>query len=112
MNALTTLIPQIEEALANVPSDQVPSVLGELERLRAGLWARLVTPASTAKSHHASHSEPDKLLTPGQAAALLNVKVAWLYRNRRRLPFARKLSRKVLRFSEAGLHRWQATRKV
>ncbi|MBI2358327.1 MAG: helix-turn-helix domain-containing protein [Deltaproteobacteria bacterium] len=53
----------------------------------------------------------DRLLTPAEAAAILNVKPRWLYRHANRLPFTRRLSRKALRFSEAGLFRWQAARK-
>jgi predicted DNA-binding transcriptional regulator AlpA len=49
---------------------------------------------------------PDRLLTADQAAGVLGVNRRWLYRNAPRLPFARHLSRRALRFSEAGLHRW------
>jgi hypothetical protein len=44
----------------------------------------------------------ERLLTPPEAAALLDVTVTWLYRHAGRLPFARRLSRKALRFSEPG----------
>jgi hypothetical protein len=37
-------------------------------------------------------------------AGVLNVTPRWLYR--RQLPFARRLSRRAVRFSEAGLRRW------
>jgi predicted DNA-binding transcriptional regulator AlpA len=56
--------------------------------------------------------EADRLLTPTEAAAVLNVTPRWLYRHAKRLPFTRRLSRKALRFSEAGLSRWQATRRL
>jgi hypothetical protein len=56
--------------------------------------------------------EPDRLLTPVEAAGQLNVSPKWLYRHAARLPFTRRLSRKVLRFSEMGLRRWQATRRA
>lgn len=49
---------------------------------------------------------PDRLLTPEEAAALLGVKVRWLYRHAVDFTFTRKLSRKVLRFHEAGLRRY------
>ncbi len=110
MSVLTILIPQIEKALADVPSDQVPELLGDLERLKAALWARLITPAHNGQPQPLPSNETGRLLSPEDAAALLGVKVTWLYRNAKHLPFARKLSRKALRFSEAGLRRWQATR--
>ena len=50
--------------------------------------------------------DPQSLLTPAQAANRLSVSRRWLYRNKHKLPFARRLSRKVLRFDEAGLERW------
>jgi excisionase family DNA binding protein len=49
---------------------------------------------------------PDRLLTAVQAAAVLGVSKRWLYEHAGRLPFARRLSRRALRFSEAGLRRW------
>ncbi len=55
-------------------------------------------------------TESDRLLTAEQAAPLMNVTVKWIYRHHRQLPFTRRLSRKVLRFSEVGLRRWLAQR--
>jgi predicted DNA-binding transcriptional regulator AlpA len=48
----------------------------------------------------------DRLLTPEEAATLLGVTVRWLYRHAAQFTFTRKLSRKVLRFHEAGLRRY------
>jgi len=45
----------------------------------------------------------DRLLTPDEAAALLGVTVRWLHRHAAQFSFTRKLSRKCLRFHEAGL---------
>jgi predicted DNA-binding transcriptional regulator AlpA len=57
------------------------------------------------------HDEADRLLTPQEAAALIGQTVNWLYRHSAKLPFARRISRKNLRFSEAGLRRWIAAKK-
>ncbi|MGH2367195.1 MAG: helix-turn-helix transcriptional regulator [Chloroflexota bacterium] len=51
-------------------------------------------------------SSPDRLLTVEEAAAVLSVSKRWLYSHAGRLPFARHLSHRALRFSEAGLRRW------
>ena len=48
----------------------------------------------------------ERLLTPQEAASLLGVTVGWLYRHSSQFTFTRKLSRKVLRFHEAGLRRY------
>jgi len=57
--------------------------------------------------HHA-----DRLLTPAEAAARLGVTEKWLYRHVRQLPFARRLGRRSLRFSEAGLRRWVERHRI
>jgi predicted DNA-binding transcriptional regulator AlpA len=54
----------------------------------------------------------DDLLTIDEAAAKLRVSPRWLYRHAKTLPFSRKLSRKVLRFSRTGIARWLATRRT
>jgi len=53
-----------------------------------------------------SGPESEKLLTPEQAAALMGVKKDFLYRHKTQLaPFTRRLSRKAIRFTEAGVRR-------
>jgi predicted DNA-binding transcriptional regulator AlpA len=51
----------------------------------------------------------DELLTVEEAAGMLRVSPRWLYRHAKTLPFTRKLSPKVLRFSRSGLLRWVAS---
>ena len=51
-------------------------------------------------------SSPDRLLTVDEAATVLSVSQRWLYDHAGRLPFARRLSRRALRFSETGMRRW------
>jgi predicted DNA-binding transcriptional regulator AlpA len=58
-----------------------------------------------------SSGGPDRLLTAEQAAALLNVAPRWCYRHAAELPFTRRIGRKTLRFSEAGLRRWLDRRR-
>jgi len=40
----------------------------------------------------------------------MGVTIRWLYQHHRAFPFAKKLSRRVLRFDEEGLRRWLAHR--
>ncbi len=54
----------------------------------------------------------DSLLDAEEAAITLAVSPDWLYRNAKKLPFARKLGPKVLRFSHRGMEKWLATRKT
>ena len=65
-----------------------------------------------AKDGNGNHGPgPDRLLTPEEAAKLMSVDVAWLYRHSKQLPFTKRLSKKALRFGERGLMRWLAARK-
>ncbi len=54
----------------------------------------------------------DRLLDVRQAAARLGTTPRWLYRHAKKLPFTRKLSPKVLRFSSVGMERWLQRRGV
>ena len=58
-----------------------------------------------------SATEKDTPLTAEQAAALIGVSRRWVYRHADRLPFARRINRKNVRFSRAGLQRWLDAKK-
>jgi len=88
-----------------IPKQEIPSAIGLLEAAKAQLWARLMEPVDT--SQKTNGNEPDRLVTVKEAAPMLNVTPRWLYNHARHLPFARRLSRKALRFSEKGLIKWQ-----
>lgn len=63
------------------------------------------------RNGEATMSQRDTLLTTEQAAGLMGVNRKWLCRHAAKLPFTRRISRKNLRFSEAGLRRWLAAKK-
>ena len=54
----------------------------------------------------------DQMLIAQEAAALLGVSEDWLYRNAKKLPFAKKLGRKNLRFSKTGLEKWLSSQRA
>ena len=87
------------EQLAAVLDSCAHAIQAFAQTLRAEL------PASVP-SEPAATSSPDRLLTVHEAATVLNVSHRWLYNHAGRLPFAHRLSRRALRFSEAGLRRW------
>ena len=101
---------QDRQLLADVPPDIIPDLLAELEKLRAQLWARMLTDQPRPREGQDAQPTSDRFLTPEEAARLLGTTVRWLYRHHKHLPFARRLSRRALRFSEIGLRRWLATR--
>ena len=72
----------------------------------------LAAPAVTTNGAHAHDAEqPDRWLKDEEAAALLSVSTRWLRRHGPNLPFRRSLSGKIIRYSEAGLRRWQARQR-
>ena len=100
---------ELKQEIGELARQEIPAVLGELEELKAAAWAQLLTPTN-GSNPAATKPQDDRWLTAAEAAALLRVTPRWLYRHQKKLPFARQLSRKCLRFSEAGLRRWQANK--
>src|SRR3990172_1692446 len=90
------------QRVAEIPRQAIPYVLGQVEQLRAALWMRMLHGEESRENRHESQSQGDRLLPAAEAAILLGVSIKWLYRHSKRLPFARQLSRRVLRFSEVG----------
>jgi hypothetical protein len=99
-------------AAAKVPPATVPVALGVLAELQAIFLAALVTGGNGRAEHEKPPPESDRLYSVAEAASMLGVTPRWLYRHAGKLPFTRRLSRKVLRFSEAGLRRYAATRRA
>ncbi|HYV18622.1 MAG TPA: helix-turn-helix domain-containing protein [Verrucomicrobiae bacterium] len=95
---------------ADVPAAALPVVLGQLAELQAVFLARLVSNGNghAAPPTPSAPPETERLLTAEQAAELLGVAPRWLYRHADQIPGARRLSRKCLRFTEAGLRRYLA----
>ena len=100
-----------DPALANeIPVEKIPAVLQAVTVLQGVLVTRLLNSLTKIDPSN-SALETDRLLTAQEAASLLGVTPQWLYRRYRSLPFARRLSRKVLRFSELGLRQWLAAHR-
>src|SRR5688572_27164896 len=97
-----------ESELTNIQSEVSLSLLDPLlDRLADKITERLLHSANGIEHP----TEKVVWLTPEQASAIIGVNKRWLYRHAKQLPFAKKLSRKALRFNEIGLRRWLATRK-
>ncbi len=97
---------------ACVPQERIAAVLAQLAALQTALAARLIAhPGNGTQPEPAVH-EAEELLTAEQAATLLGVSTDWMDRHASGLPFAKRLSRKALRFSKAGLLKWRAGRRA
>jgi predicted DNA-binding transcriptional regulator AlpA len=111
-----SLQPRLDALLADpsqvaaLPPEAARDLLLQLAPLTEALRLRALAPASA--NGQPEPSAEDRLLTPEDAARLLSVTPAWLYRRSKSLPFARHLSRKCLRFSEAGLRKWQTAKRA
>lgn len=75
-----------------------------------GLMRRIIR--EEIDSMKANVAAEDRLLEAADAAKVLCVSEDWLYRNAKKLSFARKLGPKMLRFSALGIQKYLATRKV
>lgn len=97
---------------ALVPHERIAAVLAQLAALQSALAARLILGPGNGNQMQAPPQESEELLTAEQAAALLSVSVDWMYRHAGGLPFTKRLSRKALRFSRAGLLKWRAGKRA
>lgn len=111
-------VPDLAEVLANatvldpVPLDALIHLQLQARHVAAALEAAILTRLGLAAgSPPPAPTAADHLLDVTEAARIAGVKPIWLYRNADRLPFARRLSGKCLRFSAAGLQKWVATRR-
>ncbi len=104
---LADLIATLEKAIMQAPLHEVPRHLGELERLKASLWARMMSPlaAHDGLSGTTRPTGGDQLLTVEEAAEKLGVSRDWLYRHSKKLAFTVRLGRH-LRFSARGIERY------
>jgi len=88
---------------------EAAAALTELASLQAAVAARL----GAARPEHAGAdpaSPDDRLLTAEDVADRLQRSVDWVYRQAKHWPFTRRLTRRTVRFSEAGLERFLAAR--
>ena len=90
------------KAVTELPPEQLPRLLGELEEIRCTALARLGAPAPAQAQ--------DQLIDVEAAAQRLGVSVDYLYRHHAELPFTRRMG-KALRFSALGIEKWFRTAK-
>lgn len=107
---------QLLSTLAGDPAKLATLTMEQEQRLLASLSVAVGEvspgPQGTSSPPPVAARTEDDLLTVEEAAATLRVSPRWLYRHAKTLPFSRKLSRKVLRFSRAGIARWLATKRL
>lgn len=85
-------------AAKELPTEQLPRLLGDLEEIRCTAMARLTAPPPTAP-------QLDELLDVDEAAHRLGTSKDYLYRHHALLPFTRRIGRS-LRFSTLGIEKY------
>jgi excisionase family DNA binding protein len=95
-------LPTVEQVAA-LPVEGLPAFVTQLAAVLAAAGARLSSAAPTPSL------APARLLTVDEAATCVGMSKDWLYRHKTKLPFTRRVGRKVL-FDQAGLARWVAAR--
>ena len=94
---------------AEIAPDQIPAAIAQLAAAQSTLAARMMTAAAQPRRQE---EEETNWLSVEEAAAKVGRSPRWFYRNAKRLPFLKRLSRKVLLVSEAGMRRWVASQKA
>jgi len=89
------------DAVDALRPDQLPVVVAHLAALELRIAARLADELSTSED----------LVTAAEAARLLGMSLDWVYRNAKDLPFTRRVGPRTLKFSNAGIRRYLATRR-
>ena len=85
------------KAARELPAEELPGLIGQLEEAKAAAWARLTVQAPKA-------AEYDELLGVAEAARRLGVSRDFLYTHAREYPFTRRQGRKLL-FSAQGIEK-------
>jgi hypothetical protein len=91
--------------IEDVELNQIPAIVGELERVKTCLLSRLYG-TTTPTVEPEVEKVADRLLDSEEAAHRLAVTPRWLYDHFDQLPFGKRLADRTLRFSERGLNRW------
>ena len=108
-----TLVEALTGRLPFHLGDLSESELSDLRQEAAALVSHLDTLLELRRqlTHEHRKPGPDHLLSPDDAAKLFSVKKRWLLGRVDEIPGARRLSRKVIRFSERALARYLNGRK-
>jgi len=93
--------------LTGLPLPVIVELRRQISHLAADVDAVLYqTMTGPGKPHEQSEVGPDRLLTPEAAAGRFGVTKRWLLEHADEIPGVRRLSRKVVRFSERRLGRF------
>ncbi len=102
---LSVLLLELERVLAALSPEEIPRLVGDLEKLQAVAYARLTAAAVNDQPRRPGGGAHDELLDVEEAAHRLSLSTDWLYRKAKELPFTVRLGR-GLSFSARGIDRY------
>jgi hypothetical protein len=97
--------------VAGLSKSTIAGLLLRSAVVQSALTAALATDPNQVTAEPAKQDD-DKFLTPDEASVVLRRSRQWIYRHSKTLPFVRRISRKSLLCSEAGMRRWLASHKA
>ena len=92
--------------LTGLPWPVIVDLRRQISHLAADVDAVLYRTLTEVRTKDRADVEPDRLLTPEAAAARFGVTKRWLLDHAEEIPGVRRLSRKIVRFSERRLARF------
>ncbi|MDE3041122.1 MAG: helix-turn-helix domain-containing protein [Nitrospirota bacterium] len=107
--ACNTALAVLEQMIEAASPAHCPALVGELEKLKALAWAKMMhgpNPPAIAQTLESGH-----YLTVGEVVERFHVTPKWLYRHKKQMPHSQP-SRKLLLFPEKAIEKWFAGRKV
>ena len=110
---LTATVPTLADVhkdpaiLSRVPLAVLVDLRRQVNHLAVDLDVALISAVvETRRLEHKTEVTPDRLLTPAAAAERFGVTKRWLLEHASDIPGVRRLSRKIIRFSERRLARY------
>jgi hypothetical protein len=91
----------VQSLARTTPVGDLPALLGALEAVKAEVWCRLASPPPSP----AISRPPDENVSVEEAGRRLGISDRWIYKHADRLPFVRKIGRRVL-CSARALAEW------
>lgn len=90
--------------VAELNPQQLASLIGQLEQLKALCWARLVGSPVTTKE--TDTIEPSRMLKPAEASEILRRDLRWIYRHKKTLPFVVQITKRSIVCDERRMLLW------
>lgn len=98
--------------LERLDRSSLAQLFSQVKALEGLILAKLLGAQSPSSSQSTLSKSTDRTLDANEIALALGVNRRWVFRNLKKLPFVRRISRKVLACSEAALRRWLENQKA